>query len=88
MICKDKAVKLIAVDNQQDATILFYLLYSALHVSGDVFAHYQEHITVNTASGNVHRCCFWPAATSVDVTRSCSYSDMLLMMGENIARNM
>jgi len=25
------------------------------------------------------------AATSVD---SCSYSDMLLMMGENIARNM
>jgi len=23
-----------------------------------------------------------PAATSVDVTRSCSYSDMLLMMGE------
>ena len=28
-----------------------------------------------------------PAATSVDNTRSCSYSDMLLMMGENIARN-
>ena len=29
-----------------------------------------------------------PAATSVDITRSCSYSDMLLMMGENIGRNM
>jgi len=29
-----------------------------------------------------------PAATSVDITRSCSYSGMLLMMGENIARNM
>ena len=28
-----------------------------------------------------------PAATSVDITRSCSYSDKLLMMGENIARN-
>jgi len=27
----------------------------------------------------------YPAATSVDITRSCSYSDMLLMMGENIA---
>jgi len=26
-------------------------------------------------------------ATSVDNTRSCSYSDMLLMMGENIAQN-
>jgi len=29
-----------------------------------------------------------PAATSADNTRKCSYSDMLLMMGENIARNM
>jgi hypothetical protein len=29
-----------------------------------------------------------PVATSVDMTRSCSYSDMLLMMGENIARNL
>jgi len=29
-----------------------------------------------------------PAATLVDITRSCSYSDMLLMMGKNIARNM
>jgi len=29
-----------------------------------------------------------PAATSVDITRSCNYSDMLRMMGENIARNM
>jgi len=29
-----------------------------------------------------------PAATSVENTRSCSYSDMLLMMGENNAWNM
>jgi hypothetical protein len=27
------------------------------------------------------------SATSVDNARSCSYSDMLLMMGENIARS-
>jgi hypothetical protein len=60
-------------------------------VSGDVFTYHQEHLTETTASGNVHRCCCWlvlqhqPAATSVD---SCSYSDMLLMMDENIARNM
>ena len=50
---------LITIDNQQDATILIYLLQSALHVSGDVFAHHQEHITVTTASGNVHRWCCW-----------------------------
>jgi len=29
-----------------------------------------------------------PAATSVNITRYCKYSQMLLMMGENIARNM
>jgi hypothetical protein len=29
---------------------------SALHVSGDVFAHHQEHLTVFTASGNIHQC--------------------------------
>jgi hypothetical protein len=27
-----------------------------LHVSGDVFAHRQEHLTEFTASGNVHQC--------------------------------
>jgi hypothetical protein len=29
-----------------------------------------------------------PAATWVNTTRSCKYSQVLLMMGENIARNM
>jgi len=24
---------------------------------GDVFAHHQEHLTVFTASGNIHQCC-------------------------------
>jgi len=28
--------------------------YSALYVSGDVFAHHQEHLTVITVSGSVH----------------------------------
>jgi len=32
-----------------------YFSFSALHVSGDVFAHHQEHLTVFTASGNVHQ---------------------------------
>jgi len=30
---------------------------SALHVSGDVYAHHQEHLTVVTASDIVHLCC-------------------------------
>jgi hypothetical protein len=40
-------------NNQQDAQYrLIYYSKSALHVSGDVFAHQQEHLTVFTVSGN------------------------------------
>jgi hypothetical protein len=93
------------VNNQQDALYrLIYYSKSALHVSGDVFAHHQEHLTVFTVSGNVHPWCCrmvsWmslnaisthprhqSAATWVNTTRYCKYSQVLLMMGENIARN-
>jgi len=30
---------------------------SAPHVSGEVFAHHQEHLTVFTVSCNVHQSC-------------------------------
>ena len=76
--------------NQQDALYrLIYYSKSALHVSGDVFAHHKEHWTVFTVSGSVHPgCCrHQPAATWVNTTRYCKYSQVLLMMGENIARN-
>jgi len=33
---------------------LIYFSLSALHVSGDVFAHHQEHLTVFTVSGIIH----------------------------------
>jgi len=65
-----------------------YYSYSALHVSGDVFAHHQEHLTVFTASVNIHHCRCQLTATVVNITRCCKYSQVLLMMGENIARNM
>ena len=37
---------------------LIYYSYSALHVSGDVFAHHREHLFVFTAFGSIHssRC--------------------------------
>jgi hypothetical protein len=46
-------------NNQQDALYrLIYYSKSALQVSGDVFAHHQEHLSVFTVSGSVHpRCC-------------------------------
>jgi hypothetical protein len=33
---------------------LVYYSKSPLHVSGNVFAHHQEHLTVFTVSGSVH----------------------------------
>jgi len=45
-------------NNQQDALYrLIYYSSSALHVSGDVFSHHQEHLTVFTVSGSVHPSC-------------------------------
>jgi len=45
-------------NKQQDALYrLIYYFKLALRVSGDVFAHYQEHLTVFTVSGSVHPSC-------------------------------
>jgi len=52
-------------NNQLDALYrLIYYYKSALHVSGDVFAHHQVHLTVFTVSGIVHLICCWLAAGS------------------------
>ena len=48
------------VNNQQDATTFSFIILfnSALHVSGDKFAHPQERfLTLCTAFGTVHRHC-------------------------------
>jgi len=93
------------VFTQQDALYrLIYYSKSALHVSGEVFAHHQEHLTVFTVSGSVHpSSCrlVLPAgvagwcpeghqqvATWMNITRYFKYSQVLLMTGENIAQNM
>jgi len=41
---------------------LFICTQSALHVSGDVFAHHQEHLIVFKASDIVHLCCCRPVS--------------------------
>ena len=44
--------------SEQDALYrLIYYSKSALHVSGDAFAHHQEHMTVFIVSGSVHPSC-------------------------------
>jgi len=58
-----KVYKLNDVNNQQDATTFSFinLFNSILHVSGDKFAHPQEHfLTVYTAFGTMHRHCCRP----------------------------
>jgi len=82
---------------------LIYYSYSALHVSGEVFDHHQEHLTVFTVSSSIlpsgYRLVSWLTSSSnssktpsgsnlVNNTRYCKYSQVLLMMDENIARNM
>ena len=83
------------VRNQQDATTFSFinLFKSALHDSGDKFAHPQEHfLTVCTAFGTMHRHCCRPvpwhqsAAVSVCCTKSCTYSQKVLLgMDEFVA---
>jgi hypothetical protein len=51
--------------NQQDA--LIYYSKTALHVSGDVFAHHQEHMTVFTVSGSSPKLL--PAVFAISRTR-------------------
>jgi hypothetical protein len=63
---------IMTVTNKMQLYRLIYYSWPALHVSGDVFAHHQEHLTVFTA-------------TWVNTTGWCEYSQVLLMMGENIA---
>ena len=51
------------VNNQQDATTFSFINHfnSALHVSGDKFAHPQEHfLTVYTGFGTMYRHCCRP----------------------------
>jgi hypothetical protein len=45
------------VTNKMQLYRLIYYSKSALHVSGDVFARHQEHLTVFTVSGSVHPSC-------------------------------
>jgi hypothetical protein len=41
--------------NKMQIRRLIYYSKSAVHVSGDIFARHQEHLTVFTTSGNVHQ---------------------------------
>jgi len=54
-------------NKQRDALYrLIYYSKSALHVSGGVFAHHQEHLTVYTVSSSVHpSCCRLPAGSNL-----------------------
>jgi hypothetical protein len=69
---------------KQDATTFSFinLFKLAQHVSGDKFAHPQEHfLTVYTAFGTMHRHCCRQAAVSVHCTKSCIYSQKMCSWG-------
>jgi len=57
---------IVKVTNKMQLYRLSYYSKSALHVSGDVFAHHQEHLTVFTVPGSVHpSCCRLPAGSNL-----------------------
>ena len=90
---RDRSHQYSDVNNQQDATTFSFinLFKSALHVSGDKFAHPQEQfLTVYTAFGTMHRHCCRPVGSSVGALyQSYIYSQkVLLRMGEFVARIM
>jgi len=45
------------ITNKMQLYRLIYYYKSALHVSGNVFAHHQEYLIVFTVSGSVHPSC-------------------------------
>ena len=85
-------VNVIKIDDKQDATLLIYLLLISSTCFGRCFrpssgAYHCNYsfwycppmlLTKSVPHNTQHQ----PAAASVDNTRSCSYSDMRLMMGE------
>jgi len=50
---------IVKVTNKIQLYRLIYFSLSALHVSGDVFAHHQGHLTVFTVSGSIYPGCCW-----------------------------
>jgi hypothetical protein len=65
-------------NDQQDALYrLIYYSKSAVRVSGDVFTHQQEHLTVFTISGSIHSSCcrHQPAATWVNTGAGSNLSE-------------
>jgi hypothetical protein len=74
-------------NKRQLCRIIYYSL-AAVHVLSDIFAHHQEHLNCITASGitHVYRCRLvswecWNAVPTLPWYQ-------LMMMSENIARNM
>jgi len=69
---------------------IFFIIVTALHVSGGLSAHHQELKTVQTASGMCQACLLLPlavAASKPGPDAVCTVLELLMMGGET-ARNM
>jgi hypothetical protein len=59
----------------------------ALHASGDVFAHHQEHFTVFTASDNIHPSCCWLVSWMMDELKLLAVSSSMTPAGSNLSEH-
>ena len=81
-VCACTVSIIVIDDNNMQLFGLFLYSQSALHVSCDVFAHHQEHLTVFTASDIVHRYC----CRMVSWMRwACSSNSPMTTAGSNIS---
>jgi hypothetical protein len=68
--------------NKMQLCSIIYCILTSLHVSSDIFAHHQEHLNCNYSFWFYSRASLSAAAMAVITVK------MLLIMSENIARNM
>jgi hypothetical protein len=74
------------VTNEMQLYRLIYYLLFIIHVSGNVFAYHQEHLTVFTVSGSVHpSCCRLVSNSGVEyiLTESGTYTSNNLPRMQN-----
>jgi hypothetical protein len=69
------------VTNKMQVYRLIYFSFSALHVSGDVFAHHQKHFTVFTVSGSIHPGCCWLVSW---MSWNCTFNSSKTPAGSNL----
>jgi hypothetical protein len=75
-------IEITKMTNKMQLCRIIYCSLAALHVSSDIFAHHQEHLNCRLSLDISRQRHTWIIPEAVNTVK------MLLMMSENITRNM